>query len=138
MALAQLDRVFGYEPKGRGFESLMPRLKQKGHPKDVPFALRMVRAREALCKAHRKDHPRSPKSRDLPPAVRSTAPVFRCADGRFALSIAKNTVQRPRFIGGVGGANRTVPDPAYSPLDGSAKNSYNKYIHIPTDNGDPL
>ena len=27
-ALAQLDRVFGYEPKGRGFESPMPR--QKG------------------------------------------------------------------------------------------------------------
>ena len=25
VALAQLDRVFGYEPKGRGFESLMPR-----------------------------------------------------------------------------------------------------------------
>ena len=24
-ALAQLDRVFGYEPKGRGFESLTPR-----------------------------------------------------------------------------------------------------------------
>ena len=23
-ALAQLDRVFGYEPKGRGFESLTP------------------------------------------------------------------------------------------------------------------
>ncbi len=27
VALAQLDRVFGYEPKGRGFESLMPRKK---------------------------------------------------------------------------------------------------------------
>ncbi len=26
-ALAQLDRVFGYEPKGRGFESLTPRKK---------------------------------------------------------------------------------------------------------------
>ena len=25
VALAQPDRVFGYEPKGRGFESLMPR-----------------------------------------------------------------------------------------------------------------
>ena len=24
-ALAQLDRVFGYEPKGQGFESLTPR-----------------------------------------------------------------------------------------------------------------
>ena len=24
-ALAQLDRVFGYEPKGQGFESLAPR-----------------------------------------------------------------------------------------------------------------
>ena len=48
-----------------------------------------------------------------PPAGRSTALVFRCADGRFALSIAKNTVQRPRLIGGVDGANRTVPDPAY-------------------------
>lgn len=23
-AVAQLDRVFGYEPKGRGFESLQP------------------------------------------------------------------------------------------------------------------
>ena len=29
VALAQLDRVFGYEPKGRGFESLMPRKKPK-------------------------------------------------------------------------------------------------------------
>ena len=28
VALAQLDRVFGYEPKGRGFESLMPRKKR--------------------------------------------------------------------------------------------------------------
>ena len=28
-ALAQLDRVFGYEPKGRGFESL--RARQKGN-----------------------------------------------------------------------------------------------------------
>ena len=28
VALAQLDRVFGYEPKGRGFESLMPRQKK--------------------------------------------------------------------------------------------------------------
>ena len=26
--LAQLDRVFGYEPKGRGFESLMARQKR--------------------------------------------------------------------------------------------------------------
>ena len=26
--LAQPDRVFGYEPKGRGFESLMPRQKK--------------------------------------------------------------------------------------------------------------
>ena len=26
-ALAQLDRVFGYEPKGQGFESLTPRQK---------------------------------------------------------------------------------------------------------------
>ena len=28
MPLAQLDRVFGYEPKGRGFESLMARQKE--------------------------------------------------------------------------------------------------------------
>ena len=28
VALAQLDRVFGYEPKGRGFESPMPRQKK--------------------------------------------------------------------------------------------------------------
>ena len=28
VALAQLDRVFGYEPKGRGFESLMPRKRE--------------------------------------------------------------------------------------------------------------
>ena len=35
-ALAQLDRVFGYEPKGRGFESLTPRHKTKGGcPKDI-------------------------------------------------------------------------------------------------------
>ena len=62
-----------------------------------------------------------------PPAVHSTALVFRCTDGQYALSSAKNTVQIPP-IGGVGGtnrtaqippiggvseANRTVPDPAY-------------------------
>ena len=28
VALAQPDRVFGYEPKGRGFESLMARQKK--------------------------------------------------------------------------------------------------------------
>ena len=28
-ALAQLDRVFGYEPKGRGFESLTPYQKSR-------------------------------------------------------------------------------------------------------------
>ena len=28
-AVAQLDRVFGYEPKGRGFESLQPYQKRK-------------------------------------------------------------------------------------------------------------
>ena len=57
---------------------------------------------------------------------------------------ANRTVQIPRLIGGVGGANRMVPDPAYrstagespNPLDGSSKNSYNKYIQIPTDKGD--
>jgi hypothetical protein len=31
-----------------------------------------------------------------PPAGRSTALVFRCADGRFALSSAKNAVQIPQ------------------------------------------
>ena len=35
-ALAQLDRVFGYEPKGRGFESLTPR--QKSAPSAVADA----------------------------------------------------------------------------------------------------
>ena len=34
--LAQLDRVFGYEPKGRGFESL------KARQKEAPIALRWV------------------------------------------------------------------------------------------------
>ena len=34
-AVAQLDRVFGYEPKGRGFESLQPYQKWKA-PKRVP------------------------------------------------------------------------------------------------------
>ena len=29
VALAQPDRVFGYEPKGRGFESLMPRQQKR-------------------------------------------------------------------------------------------------------------
>ena len=28
-AVAQLDRVFGYEPKGRGFESLQPYQKRR-------------------------------------------------------------------------------------------------------------
>ena len=30
--LAQLDRVFGYEPKGRGFESLKARQTKSGYP----------------------------------------------------------------------------------------------------------
>jgi hypothetical protein len=30
-AVAQLDRVLGYEPRGRGFESCQPRQKVKGH-----------------------------------------------------------------------------------------------------------
>ena len=30
--LAQLDRVFGYEPKGQGFESLAARHKEKQIP----------------------------------------------------------------------------------------------------------
>ena len=34
-AVAQLDRVFGYEPKGRGFESLQPY--QKRSSKDDLF-----------------------------------------------------------------------------------------------------
>ena len=29
--VAQPDRVFGYEPKGRGFESLQARQKEKSH-----------------------------------------------------------------------------------------------------------
>ena len=29
MPVAQLDRVFGYEPKGRGFESLQARIKEE-------------------------------------------------------------------------------------------------------------
>ena len=34
-AVAQLDRVFGYEPKGRGFESLQPYQKRKHLQKQV-------------------------------------------------------------------------------------------------------
>ena len=34
--LAQLDRVFGYEPKGQGFESLAAR-HGKGIAKAIPF-----------------------------------------------------------------------------------------------------
>ena len=37
VALAQPDRVFGYEPKGRGFESLMPRQKDRFRKKPVFF-----------------------------------------------------------------------------------------------------
>ena len=36
-AVAQLDRVFGYEPKGRGFESLQPYQKRK-----TPAPSRMI------------------------------------------------------------------------------------------------
>ena len=36
--LAQLDRVFGYEPKGQGFESLAARQKH-GTPNGVPCFL---------------------------------------------------------------------------------------------------
>ena len=36
-ALAQLDRVFGYEPKGRGFESLTPCQKQTDASASVCF-----------------------------------------------------------------------------------------------------
>ena len=38
VALAQLDRVFGYEPKGQGFESLMPRQK-RGNVSFLAFSL---------------------------------------------------------------------------------------------------
>ena len=34
--LAQLDRVFGYEPKGRGFESLKARQTKEGYPSGYP------------------------------------------------------------------------------------------------------
>ena len=51
MALAQLDRVFGYEPKGRGFESLTPRQSKKAITKVIAFLLwPPVGAREALRK----------------------------------------------------------------------------------------
>ena len=35
--LAQLDRVFGYEPKGRGFESLKARQTKSGYPFGYPL-----------------------------------------------------------------------------------------------------
>ena len=39
--LAQLDRVFGYEPKGRGFESLKARQTKSRSPKgDLLFVFR--------------------------------------------------------------------------------------------------
>ena len=38
-ALAQLDRVFGYEPKGRGFESLTPCQKKAHLFTDVLFSV---------------------------------------------------------------------------------------------------
>ncbi len=55
-ALAQLDRVFGYEPKGQGFESLTPRQKSRYHlwyllfcchtmPKNPRKRLRLPRTR---------------------------------------------------------------------------------------------
>ena len=37
VALAQLDRVFGYEPKGRGFESLTPHQNKKAITKVIAF-----------------------------------------------------------------------------------------------------
>ena len=37
--VAQLDRVFGYEPKGRGFESLQARQNKTDILKDVRFVL---------------------------------------------------------------------------------------------------
>ena len=36
--LAQLDRVFGYEPKGQGFESLTAR-QEKAKSKDLAFSI---------------------------------------------------------------------------------------------------
>ena len=38
-AVAQLDRVFGYEPKGRGFESLQPYQKNLVSEKKRGFSL---------------------------------------------------------------------------------------------------
>src|SRR5215475_1538961 len=38
-AVAQLDRVLGYEPRGRGFESCQPRHLFEGLPPGRPFHL---------------------------------------------------------------------------------------------------
>ena len=49
MALAQLDRVFGYEPKGQGFESLTPRQqKEQGVRQDSLFFLNDVCLRQVM------------------------------------------------------------------------------------------
>ena len=49
MRLAQLDRAFGYGPKGRGFESSSARVKRKGDAKSISLffseATRKIRTR---------------------------------------------------------------------------------------------
>ena len=50
-AVAQLDRVFGYEPKGRGFESLQPYqnvLMKKMYAKNPHFCADFLRLNTGL------------------------------------------------------------------------------------------
>ena len=43
--LAQLDRVFGYEPKGQGFESLAARHGKRNRKSDSFFACKPIGTR---------------------------------------------------------------------------------------------
>ncbi len=75
-ALAQLDRVFGYEPKGRGFESLTPCQQKRWMHKHPPFLL----ARQSF--------------KGFEAAKKRSGESFFCGDRRILQSYRKNRLKR--------------------------------------------
>ena len=91
MRLAQLDRAFGYGPKGRGFESSSARCKKKGRcEKHLPFLFRSD-AEDTTPGSYLRFAPVGAKSRSTEPCAFSSArfcfesrkPLFIKASGFF-------------------------------------------------------
>ena len=92
--LAQLDRAFGYGPKGQEFESLTARQKKEGPPKRVVFSFILL-VRENSCKEF-VDAAKKPRKAFLSAKVSSKAKIFgnarsvrKFADGEYLLQRAK-------------------------------------------------